>query len=903
MRLVFRGWGARGAPEKGGHMKATLKSVVFTSLVVAGTGFGSLHAARPARPPAGGGKAPAIVHTVAVVGDAGADASARHGIQALEEALRARGLTVSETQNQIASADVVIVAGLGTGQGAAATVLAAMNAPVPNGPESLVIRKSAAYEGKPALLLAGGDGVGVMYAALDTADRVATAAQTTNPFESVTDAAESPFLKTRGVVIFTMNQAYFESHLHDPRYWTNYFDMFAADRINQLVLTFGYEDGGYMAPPYPYFFDVEGFPDVKVVGLTPDQQARNRADLKTLLRIAGERGVHVKAGIWDHIYRGGGQRGAIQTTSDGTKPTAGIVWGLTAANLVPYTSAALKKFYDTFPEIAETQFRMHNESGLKDEEIEPFWHEIFGFLSTTERNRPLELRVKGLPKSVIKDAQARGLTINLDTKHWKEQMGLPNSPTHVNKGNQKDSRHSYADLLEYPQTYRMDWTLWNGGTQRLLVWGDPTYMSRLATASRLYDGDTLAVTEMEATKMLGDPHDTPPRDFLNDKYKYTDYEFQRYWDFYRSFGRMAYNPKTPADVWTRPFVQHFGAAAPHVQKALELASQVLPMVNAASVSYRMFPTTTAWVEMQHQGSLPNFAQTEEGSDIAQFENLKDEATSILQGTDTAMRRPEETSRWFAQHSAGILAEAIAAERAAGANASNELKSTLTDVRILAALARYYQWRQLGGVNYNLYKMTGDLGAFDAAIGNEQQAIQAWRDIVSAAGDFYIDHMTFGAPARHFPHHWKDELPALETEYAALQAERQAAVAKPGVKPVSIPNRDLTSARPVAALQRPASPATPGSDFAVRARVTAANGVKWIRLRYRHVNQHDDFESVDMTLDPKTGLYAATIPGGFITPQWDLMYYVELVDNKGLGRIYPDLATETPYVVVAVRRQR
>ena len=56
-----------------------------------------------------------------------------------------------------------------------------------------------------------------------------------------------------------------------------------------------------------------------------------------------------------------------------------------------------------------------------------------------ERSRPLELRAKGLPKEVIKDAQSQGLTINLDTKIWMEQMGLPYSPTHVNKANQKDA--------------------------------------------------------------------------------------------------------------------------------------------------------------------------------------------------------------------------------------------------------------------------------------------------------------------------------------------------------------------------------------------------------------------------------------------------------------------------------
>ena len=88
-----------------------------------------------------------------------------------------------------------------------------------------------------------------------------------NPFQFARSVSEKPFLRDRGVTIFTMNRAYFEGHLHDEQFWVRYFDMFAQNRINELVLTFGYEDGGYMAPPYPYFFDVDGFPDVKVVGL------------------------------------------------------------------------------------------------------------------------------------------------------------------------------------------------------------------------------------------------------------------------------------------------------------------------------------------------------------------------------------------------------------------------------------------------------------------------------------------------------------------------------------------------------------------------------------------------------------------------------------------------------------
>jgi hypothetical protein len=188
----------------------------------------------------------------------------------------------------------------------------------------------------------------------------------------------------------------------------------------------------------------------------------------------------------------------------------------------------------------------------------------------------------------------------------------------------------------------------------VLLWGDPDYVRRFAASARLYDGNSFEVNEMVATKMLGEPHDVRPRDILNPTYRYYDYEFERYWHFYRLWGRLTYNPDTEPVVWERDFQLRFGIkAAPELMQALHLASQVLPRIVAASYRYQYFPTTRGWAEMNHQDDLAKFA-TEEGSDIQQFESAKDEANRMLQGGDTAMRRPQETSRWFAQVSADIL---------------------------------------------------------------------------------------------------------------------------------------------------------------------------------------------------------------------------------------------------------
>ena len=75
----------------------------------------------------------------------------------------------------------------------------------------------------------------------------------------------------------------------------------------------------------------------------------------------------------------------------------------------------------------------------------------------------------------------------------------------------------------------------------------------------------------------------------------------------------------------------------------------------------------------------------------------------------------------------------------------------------------------------------------------------------------------------------------------------------------------------------------------------------MRLRYRHVTQFEDYQTVAMEYDDATSLYSAVIPGEFIDPKWDLMYFIETLDRHGNGRMYPDLDVETPYVIVPVER--
>lgn len=841
---------------------------------------------------------------VTLVLDETVAAPARHGIAKLKLALEQEGARLDElTLMRMATNNVVIVAGLTTGRGEAAKVIAELRLTPPTKSESLLVRKFS-REGKTILLVAGADARGLMYALLDVADRVSWAHSAEHPLSEVRDVEEEPFTPERALSVYTFNRAYWESRFYDETYWARYLDVLTQNRFSSLVVIFGYENGGFLAPCYPYFFDVEGFPAVRMVGITPDQQQRNLSALNRLIQMSHDRGVKVTIGIWDHIYRGGVQGGGIPGADDATKkPVPGLVWGVTGENLVPYTKAALAEFVRRVPNLDAIQFRMHDESGLKKGEQEGFWRDVFQMMKNAAPTLHLDLRAKGLPDSVIESAAEVGISFRITTKYWMEQMGLPFHPTHINKQNQFDRRHSYADLLRYPQRYKMHWRLWNGGTARVLLWGDPDYARRFANSAKLYDGDGFEVNEPLCTKMEAQPHDAKPFDLLSQSHRYYEYEFERYWHFFQVFGRVGYNPNTPPEVWQREFEKRFGKdAAPFVEKALHQASWVLPRIVASCYPYGAFPMTRGWAEKQRLGDLPAYAKAE-GSDIQRFASFDEEAQLLLEGGETAKTRPAENSQWFFKTAAEINAYIAEAEKRVGTHRNKEFESTITDLKILGTLARYHARRIPAAVSYSLFERTKDPKALDDAIAYERSAIEAWRQLVTAAGDFYAEDLLMGVRGASLCGHWKDELIALEKGLSSL--ERQRSEFRPAGEIKTAPR--YTTAVTVgdhespSVVHRPVTTGSVGKPLTITAEVRDPSGVKWVRLRYRSVNQHQDYQTLPMLPTGNKDQYRAVIPAGDIAPTWDLMYFIEAMDKTGSGRIHPDLNKETPYIVVKLQR--
>ncbi len=197
-----------------------------------------------------------------------------------------------------------------------------------------------------------------------------------------------------------------------------------------------------------------------------------------------------------------------------------------------------------------------------------------------------------------------------------------------------------------------------------------------------------------------------------------------------------------------------------------------------------------------------------------------------------------------------------------------------------------------------------------AIAHETKAIEAWAGIVEAAGDVYSPDLMMGVRSaeykgikNHLSGHWKDELGYLNEDLVELEAERDALTnsGEERRSPVyreanPLEYRDLFQIE-----HQPVRTSPAGEDIKVSAHISAPAGIKWVRLRYRSVNQKLDYLSMPMSADSGGELYQAVVPAQQIDKRFDFMYFIEVMDKNGNGRIYPDFEVETPYIIVELER--
>jgi hypothetical protein len=202
------------------------------------------------------------------------------------------------------------------------------------------------------------------------------------------------------------------------------------------------------------------------------------------------------------------------------------------------------------------------------------------------------------------------------------------------------------------------------------------------------------------------------------------------------------------------------------------------------------------------------------------------------------------------------------------------------------------------VLYAIYERTGDRAALVEALEQYKYARSNWAGVANRSKLEYAPDLSAG-DRYSVRGQWADRLPVIDEDIAAMEQKVGAArlVDEPRVRTAIAE----VLARPV----RDSGQCTHQPPASFRAKEALAleiavpvRKVESVRTHYRHVNQAERFQSIEM--EKRGDAWAATIPAAYTDSPYALQYYFEVRESRAKAWLHPGLGpqlTNQPYFVV------
>jgi len=850
-------------------------------------------------------------------------------VEQLRDALTARGLPAQVYQSldeAPTGLECVLVAGHASSR--TRQILAGAKISVPDVLEALALARGK-IGNRPVLLAAGSDARGLVYALLELADRVNFSADPLATLKAVKPVSERPANSIRSIARGFNSDVEDKSWFQDRDFWPPYLTMLAANRFNRFNLTLGLS---YDAPSglrdtyfyfaYPFLLSVPGY-DVRAVPLPHAERDLNLAMLKFISDETARRGLQFQLGIWTHAYQ--------WTKSPDANYT---ITGLTPETQAPYCRDALRALLAACPAISGVTFRVHGESGVPEGSYD-LWKIIFDGVANCGRPVEIDMHAKGMDQPMIDVALGTGMPVNISPKFWAEHMGLPymqgairpeempreNRNTgffSLSSGSRSFLRYGYGDLLTEDRRYGILHRIWPG-TQRLLLWGDPEMAAAYGRVSSFCGSNGVEIFEplfFKGRKGSGLPGGRDA--YVDPSLLAAGGDFEKYDYAYRVWGRNLYNPDGDPDGWRRALSHQFGNGAEKIEGALAAASRILPLVTTAHCPSAA--NNNYWPEMYFNMPIVDASRRHPYTDTPSpkrlgtvgpldpefFLGMEEFAGELLKGESSGKYSPSWVANQLdtdADASFARLREGKSKVRDAN---DPEFRRLAVDVTIQAGLGRFFAAKFRAGVLFVIYERSLYEPSLEAALKANRAARAAWVELAGAAKGIYAPDITFG-PDYFQRGHWLDRLPAMDDDLADMEAM----LARPTGNSTSALKADpkLVEQAVHAALEKPklveypsfAEFHTPPPSFQRNQPLTIvahAPDVAGVRLRYRHVNQAEIWQMVEME---QAGMdFRADIPAAYTDSPFPLQYHFQIHDSKGVVRLHPGLKPSwhgQPYFVV------
>jgi hypothetical protein len=778
---------------------------------------------------------------------------------------------------------------------------------------------------RTVLLTCGHDVRGLVYALLELADRVRHGS---DPIASLTIAkpiSEQPANACRSLMKLFASDVEDKPWYNDREMWPHYLTMLATQRFNRFNLGFGlgYDflrqiKDAYFLFAYPFLLAVPGY-NVRVPQLPDAERDRNLAMLKFISEETVARGLEFQLGIWMHGYEWANSPNANYTIA-----------GLTKETQAAYCRDALRLLLQTCPAISGVTIRTHGESGVEEGSYD-FWKTVFAGVATCGRKVEIDLHTKGLDSTMLDVALATRQPIRVSPKFWAEHLGMPYHQADIrtieaqpgdqiggilkiSQGSRNFLRYGYGDLLREDRKWTVTHRVWPG-SQRLLLWGDPLTGAAYSKAFGFCGSEGAEIMEPLTFKGRKGSGTRGDRCGYADQTLRPRWDWEKYLYTYRIWGRLLYNPDSDPDPWRRHLRHHFGNGAPEIESALANASRILPIVTTAHLPSAA--NNNYWPEMyfnqslidsEHPGSYSDTPSPKVFGNVSPldpqlFSRINDFADEILNSAQrerSGKYSPVAVAQWIDTRALAAtrhLAQALAQTKN---KQSVEYRRLAIDVALQAGLGHFFAAKFRSAVLYRVFEKTHERAVLEMSLTEYRKARLTWAELAEQAKGVYLADVTVGE-APQLRGHWLDRLPEIDRDIAALANKLNQA------KPTAPDSTLLAELRLTLTEQRddPACRHTPAAHFArgkpleIELQIDPHTIVLIaVQLHYRHVNQAERFNAVQMERFAD-GRYRATIPATYTDSVYPLQYYFE-VKRTYQAFLYPGLGpelTSQPYIVV------
>jgi hypothetical protein len=389
---------------------------------------------------------------------------------------------------------------------------------------------------------------GLLYGCLELSEQIEQGG-----IKNVHGKTENSFLQFRGAKCNLPWEAYQEGYSTDINQetywdlsvWERYLDHLARGRTNVLML--------WSQHPYHLMVKLTKYPEA--CPFSDEEMADKTSFWKQLFAMAKARGMDVYMLTWNiHIHEKFSQARGFP------------IHGYDHPTVRDYLREAIKEIIAVYDDLSgfgtNPGERMYD---FRPGAFEDYMLDVyFRALKEAARQVPFIFRSNWLPADVTREIVAKAnypgkvyIDLKFNTSHGLSTWKL-------------NGRETNPFINPLPDQYRMLWHIRNEEAY-ILQWGDPQYVRDHVVnnydpniSEGYFFGPERVIPFLEEVRLDQEGQ------------RIQTYDFDRRWYMYEMWGRMGYNPDTPADYWKHRLSKYYGlqSGGDSLYNALRAASQV-----------------------------------------------------------------------------------------------------------------------------------------------------------------------------------------------------------------------------------------------------------------------------------------------------------------------------------------